>query len=286
MDGSLLPLLNHPLEQASVFTPEALIAAVRDELGLAAKPVPPVCVLDFDGDLTDWLVSTGAARPCPVWACFHTTMHVLEIDGISCAIVPRTIGGPYAVLVAEQLAASGARIVFGLTSAGRVSPSLQVPSLVVTTQAIRDEGTSYHYLPPEETIKAQPAVVEALLSEVSVIGLPVSAGLVWTTDAPYRETMEQLKRHAENGALAVEMQAASLLAFGAAREFPVGVVAHVTNAVGRTEEQFDKGGASLGYEIFKAICRAGRRVLPSEERGHWEVGGISVPHGIHEVRNI
>ena len=261
MDRSPLPLLNHPFEQASEFTPEALIAAVREERGLAAQPVPPVCVLDFDGDLTDWLVAAGAVQPCPAWACFHTTMHVLEIDGISCAIVPRTIGGPYAVLVAEQLAASGARIVFGLTSAGRVSPSLPVPSLVVATQAIRDEGTSYHYLPPEKTIKAQPDVVEALLGEVSMIGLPVSAGLVWTTDAPYRETLEQLKRHAETGALAVEMQAASLFAFGTARNFPVGVVAHVTNAVGHTEEQFDKGDAPLGHEIFQAICRAGRRVL-------------------------
>jgi uridine phosphorylase len=261
MNRSPLPLLDHPLDQASAFTPEALITAVRNERGLPAKPVPPVCVLDFDGDLTDWLVATGAVQPCAAWACFHTTMHVLSIDGISCAIIPRTIGGPYAVLVAEQLAASGARIVFGLTSAGRVSPSLPVPSLIVAAQAIRDEGTSYHYLPPAETVKAQPDVVEALLSELSVIGLPVSAGLVWTTDAPYRETLEQLKRHAEAGALAVEMQAASLFAFDAARKFPVGVVAHVTNAVGRTEEQFDKGDAPLGYEIFKAICRAGRRKL-------------------------
>ncbi len=267
MGRSPLPLLNHPLEQASAFTAEALIAAVRVERGLPAKPVPPVCVLDFDGDLTDWLVSTGMVRPCPQWACFHTTMHALEIDGITCAIVPRTIGGPYAVLVAEQLAASGAGIVFGLTSAGRVSPSLPVPSLVVATQAIRDEGTSYHYLPPGDTVESHPGVVEALLSEVSAVGLPVSAGLVWTTDAPYRETLAQLALHAEAGALAVEMQAASLFAFGAARGFPVGLIAHVTNAVGRTEEQFDKGGAPLGYEIFKAVCRAGRRTLLSLERG-------------------
>ena len=261
MERSSLPLFDHPLEQPSAFTPEALIAAVRDERGLSADPIPPVCVLDFDGDLTDWLVSTGAVLPCPQWACFHSTMHALKIDGIACAIVPRTIGGPYAVLVAEQLAASGARIVFGLTSAGRVSPSLPIPSLVVATQAIRDEGTSYHYLPPGDAAESHPGVVEALLSEVSVAGLPVSAGLVWTTDAPYRETLHQLALHAEAGALAVEMQAASLFAFGAARDFPVGVIAHVTNAVGSSEEQFDKGDAPLGYEIFKAICRAGRRAL-------------------------
>ena len=262
-----VPLLDHPLEQVSAFTPEALIAAVRDERGLPAEPLPPVCVLDFDGDLTDWLVSTGSVHPCAHWACFHKTMHVLVIDGIDCAIIPRTIGGPYAVLIAEQLAASGARIVFGLASAGRVSSSLPVPSLVVATRAIRDEGTSYHYLQPRDTVDSHPGVVAALLSEVGAAGLPVSAGLVWTTDAPYRETMRQLELHAEAGALAVEMQAASLFAFGAARDFPVGVVAHVTNAVGGAEEKFDKGDAPLGYEIFKAICRAGRQMLPGLEPG-------------------
>jgi uridine phosphorylase len=261
MNRSALPLLDHPIEQPSAFTPDALIAAVRGERGLSVDPVPPICVLDFDGDLTDWLVSTGRARLCPQWACFHTTMHLMDIEGTQCAIVPRTIGGPYAVLVAEQMAVSGARIVLGLTSAGRVSPDLPVPSLVVATRAIRDEGTSYHYLPPGETVDSDPGIADALLAEASAAGLPASAGLVWTTDAPYRETETQLALHAKAGALAVEMQAASLFAFGAARNVPVGVLAHVTNWVGGSEEQFDKGDAPLGYEIFKAICRAGRRAL-------------------------
>jgi uridine phosphorylase len=272
--GALEASSQHPLARAICdyvpargFTPEALTAAVRDERGLQANPVPPVCVLEFDGDLTDWLVSTVIVQPCRDWACFHTTMYVLEVDSFPCGIVPRTIGGPYAVLIAEQLAASGARIVLGLTSAGRVSSLLPLPSLVVASQAIRDEGTSYHYLPPEPIVESRPDVVEDLLSEMRTIGLPVSAGLVWTTDAPYRETPQQLKQHSQAGALAVEMQAASLFAFGAARGFPVGVIAHVTNAVGHTEEQFDKGDAQLGYEILKAICRAGRRTLTSLKRG-------------------
>ncbi len=265
MSQSPLPLLDHPLQKASAFTPEALIAAVRSERGLPATSVPPVGVLEFDGDLTDWLVSNRGARPCSDWACFHTTMYTLEVDGFSCAIIPRTIGGPYAVLVAEQLAASGTQIIIGLTSAGRVSPTLPVPSLVVATRALRDEGTSYHYLPPEPIVESRSDVVEALLREVRTIGLPVSAGLVWTTDAPYRETLEQINQHAESGVLAVEMQAASLLAFGAARAVPVGVLAHVTNAIGHTEEQFDKGDSQVGYEILQAICRAGRHMLVSLE---------------------
>lgn len=85
-----------------------------------------------------------------------------------------------------------------------------------------------------------------------------------TTDAPYRETSEQLERHASNGILAVETQAASLFAFGAARGVRCGVVAHVTNGSGHLPEaQFDKGAHQLGFEILKAMSRAGRRYLSS-----------------------
>jgi uridine phosphorylase len=254
-----LPLLDHLLEEPSAFTPNALMSAVRAERGLASLPVPPVCVLDFDGDLTDWMVSTGAARPCPSWACFHTSMFSVEMGRGSCGVIARTIGGPYAVLIAEQLAVSGARVVIGLTSAGRVSPSLPIPSFVVATQAIRDEGTSYHYLPPGDRIDAPCGISDILAAELGSLGIPVFQGPVWTTDAPYRETHEQLGRHARSGALAVEMQAASLFAFAAARNFTVGVVAHITNAIDHAGEPFDKGSQSEGYALLKAIYRAGAR---------------------------
>ncbi len=256
-----LPLFRHRVLLPSVFRPEALVEAVRMERGIERANVPPICVLDFDGDLTDWLVRTGIAHPHPAWACFHTTMHTFEVNGMECGIVARTIGGPYAVLVAEQLRVSGAGVVLGLTSAGRVSASLPVPSLVVATSAIRDEGTSHHYLPAAEVVPAPAKLAASLYRGLQALGLPVSQGLVWTTDAPYRETAEELAEHAANGALAVEMQAASLFAFAQARHAEVGVVAHVTNAVDHTGEPFDKGSDEHGWHLTQAICRAGRAFL-------------------------
>jgi uridine phosphorylase len=187
-------------------------------------------------------------------------MEMVEVDGDRVGIVARTIGGPYAVLVAEQLAASGARVILGLTSAGQVSPGLRIPSLVVSSAALRDEGTSYHYLPAAETVHCDANLTAALQEELCGLGLPVVTGPVWTTDAPYRETSQQLERHAANGILAVEMQAASLFAFGAARGIRCAVVAHVTNGAGHTPEaQFDKGMHQLGFEILKSMYRAGKR---------------------------
>jgi uridine phosphorylase len=258
-----VPLLNHPLGAPSSFSPEALVEAVREERGLKPEPIPLVCVLEFDGDLTDWLVSTGLAKPVKSWACFHTTMFSLDVGGVTCGIVARTIGGPYAVLVAEQMAVSGARIVLGLTSAGRVSQEMPVPGLVAVTAAVRDEGTSYHYLPAGETVAAPKKMARLLELELRKLSLPVRAGTVWTTDAPYRETASQLTGHAARGVLAVEMQAASLFAFSKARRFPVGIVAYVTNGSGQTGAGFDKGPHHLEFEILKQMCLAGGRFVLS-----------------------
>ncbi|MFN0106006.1 MAG: nucleoside phosphorylase [Bryobacteraceae bacterium] len=259
MNSPAPPILSHPTDEPSAFTPDALLAAVRAGRGLPADAVPAVCVLDFDGDLTDWLVARGRVRPCPAWACFHTTMFVFQIDGRECGLIPRTIGGPYAVLVAEQLAASRAQVILGLTSAGRVRPDLPIPSIVVAASAVRDEGTSYHYLPPAGTVDAPLALADALLSELSGVGLPTRLGMVWTTDAPYRETQTQLAEHAADGVCAVEMQAASLFAFGSAKGVAVGIVAQVSNAVDHTGQPFDKGEPIDSLLVLELMCRAAYR---------------------------
>lgn len=260
------PLLNHPWNEESAFTPEKLVAAVQVERGLPAMPPARIGVLDFDGDLTDWLIREGLSRRSPAWACFHTAMEEVEIDGERVGVVARAIGGPYAVLIAEQMAASGVEAILGLTSAGRVSPSVPLPSLIVAERALRDEGTSLHYLPPDRFVDAPAGSAETLATELADLGPPVLRGALWTTDAPYRETATQLAAHARDGLLAVEMQAASLFAFAAARRVRLGVVAHVTNAADNDGKDFDKGDERLSFEILRRLTRAGRRWLDSEDR--------------------
>lgn len=261
MTSNAIRLLAHPLESSPAFTPEALLDAVRLVRSLPRDPVPPICILEFDGDLTDWLISTGAAKPWKSWACFHTTMHAFEVEKTPCGIVPRTIGGPYAVLIAEQLKSSGAQVVLGLTSAGRVAASVPVPSWVVATGAVRDEGTSYHYLSGSHSAIAHAALADALLRGLKSLGVPVLSGTVWTTDAPYRETKQQLSEYAGQGVLAVEMQAASLFAFAIARGMPVGIVAHVTNAVDHKQAPFEKGSYEFSKRLLEAMCRAAKSFL-------------------------
>ncbi|MGA2713416.1 MAG: nucleoside phosphorylase [Bryobacteraceae bacterium] len=250
------PILNHPLEQPSAFTARNLIDSVRKARNIPTGAIPPLCLLEFDGDLTDWLSGQGLAKPCPSWPCFHTSMFAIELDGVTCGIIPRTIGGPYAVLIAEQLAAAGTELIIGLTSAGRVSPDLPLPCLVVATGAIRDEGTSLHYLPAGKHVACPTPVVALLQRELAATGWTVRCGEVWTTDAPYRETKSQLEDWATEGVLAVEMQAASLFAFGAAMGVSVACIAMVSNAVDHDGQQFDTGSQEDGLRIIEACVRA------------------------------
>lgn len=260
-DASNLPLLDHALGRPSAFTAKNLVDDVRRLRGIPEGDVPPVCILEFDGDITDWLVQAGIAKPFRPWACFHTSMFSMDLEGIQCGIIARTIGGPYAVLVAEQLQAAGAKLIVGLTSAGRVSADLPLPCLVVATSAIRDEGTSYHYLPPAREVECNSPVVPLLERELISTGWAVRSGKVWTTDAPYRETNTQLEQWAGEAVLAVEMQAASLFAFGLARGAAVASVAMVSNAVDHTGEQFNTGSESDGLRILQGIARAAKAFL-------------------------
>jgi hypothetical protein len=160
------------------------MAAVRADRGLAQEAVTPLCVLDFDGDLSDQLAAEGITTPWTSWACFHTSMRVATIDGLACGIVPRTIGGPYAVLVAEQLWAAGAKLIVGITSAGRVSRDLPLPSIVIVDEAVRDEGTSLHYLAPSPTVLTPTTkTVDLLMRELSKV-----------TNQPVPIEMDQRKR--------------------------------------------------------------------------------------------
>lgn len=263
MSTDSLPLFQHALESPSAFTPERLMAAVRSQRGLSQVSVPPLCVLDFDGDLSDHLAAEGITSPSSSWACFHTSMGVVTIEGLSCGIVPRTIGGPYAVLVAEQLWAAGAKLVVGITSAGRVAPSLTLPSIVVVDEAVRDEGTSLHYAPPSATISTPTTrIVDVLRRELGAVSPRVCRGTVWTTDAPYRETSDQLRFWADRGVLAVEMQAASLFAFAQARGAQVAMVALVSNSVDEATSQFDTGGDRFRVNVLSAVARAARDIIP------------------------
>jgi len=153
------------------------------------------------------------------------------------------VGAPFAVLIAEELFASGCRLLLSLTSSGQITPCGPTPYFVIIDRALRDEGTSYHYAAPGDYAEADPALVARAEAALKHAGRPVFVGATWTTDAPFRETEEAIAAARARNILAVEMEAAALYAFARARNAAVLCLAHVTNTMGQREQDFEKGEA-------------------------------------------
>jgi uridine phosphorylase len=259
-----MPADDYPLlagkayDQETVFRPENLLREARRQKRLPDLPVPPVCLLDPDGDIVAHLAATGAGARHPGWACYHTEMWVTDVDGLQVGVVGNAVGAPFAVLVAEQLAASGAELVISITSAGQLVALADPPYFVLIDRAWRDDGTSAHYQPPAAWAHLPGHLHQRLVGQLAALPEPVIAAASWTTDAPYRETAAAIETALTAGAVCVEMEAAALYAYAAARSRDVVALAHVTNTMAVTGDDFDKGhanGATASLALAVAIAR-------------------------------
>jgi uridine phosphorylase len=242
-------------DEPSVFLPEGMLRETRRQRNLALAPVPEVCLLDPDGDVVRHLQKHGHASKSPSWACYHTELWETTSNGLTIGIVGCAVGASFAVLIAEQLFASGCGFLVSITSAGQLDPTLPQPSMMLIDRALRGEGTSFAYVPASLAIDADTDLVDAVERNSRERGLPVERGISWTTDAPYRETETALALARECGARVVEMEAAALYAFASARQRPVICFAHVTNTMAVSEGDFEKGPAD-GVEEALAVVHA------------------------------
>ena len=249
------PILdNKQTSMPSAFAPAALLREARRQKGLAAVDVPPVCILDPDGDLVRHLRRTGAAKPFAGWPCYHTELDTFDLAGYQVGIVGRVVGASFAVLVAEELFASGCRLLVSLTSAGQITAAGPPPYFVVIDRALRDEGTSYHYAPPSEFADADPDLVKRAAAALAERGPRSVVGASWTTDAPFRETAQAIEAARAKGILAVEMEAAALYTFARVAGVSVLCLAHVTNTMGQSGDDFEKGEADGTYDALAALA--------------------------------
>jgi uridine phosphorylase len=225
----------------SVFAPAALMREARRQKNIEEVQIPSVCLLDPDGDLVRHLRRTGHAKPFEGWPCYHTELDVFTLAGRQVGIVGRAVGAAFAVLVAEELFACGCRLLISLTSAGQIVAAGAPPYFVIIARALRDEGTSYHYASPAEYADASPHLLVAAIEAVKHDGPRTISGASWTTDAPFRETIQAIQAAADRGILAVEMEAAALYAFAEATGRKVLCLAHVTNTMAQSGADFEKG---------------------------------------------
>ena len=265
------PIIEHDDPDApSLFTAKAMLSLARKCKGLVAGQAPAICVLDPDGDLERHLHACGELRDDANWGCFHTRLAVREGRGGEFGIIGRAVGAAFSVLLAEQLFASGCRFLISLSSAGQVVDLGQPPYFVAIDRALRDEGTSYHYLPPGRFAEADSQLLDQMLPALTATGVPLHVGSSWTTDAPFRETEAKIAKRRAEGLLTVEMEAAGLYAYAIAQRKPVLCLAQVTNRLTCSPGDFSKGvgeGAEAALQLITAAMAAWEASPLSETAG-------------------
>lgn len=181
---------------------------------VSVEDAPEHCVLTFFGEVAARIVGEYAAEE--VYRIRSEMgefpLVAFEIEGRRIAMMHCGVGAPQAAAMLEEIIAAGCRYFVACGGAGVVDPSIDANQVLLPTSAIRDEGTSYHYLPPSREVPPTETAVEAVRDVLREAGVPWAEGKTWTTDAIYRETPGLVRRRRKEGCIAVEMEAAALFA--------------------------------------------------------------------------
>ena len=201
-----LPLLEDDLSEPGVIEATALHPMPVDAM-------PETAVLCFFPEVVEGLAAGGARRICTFrLESGRTPVHEIEIDGQRLAVLQPGVGAPLATIFMEDLIALGVRRFVAVGGAGALLPDLILGHAVVVDSAVRDEGTSFHYLAPGKVVDADPDGVAALCAALEAAEVPYLRARTWTTDGIYRETRGRVDRRRAAGCAVVEMEASALIA--------------------------------------------------------------------------
>ena len=202
-------------DETAIIEPVRVIEE-RKEIGLHPSfPVPAGAIMCYDAEFWQWVCTNHGSIECDGW--LKGSYLVPYEDSRILVIKVQGFGAPTAVMTLEELIAFGIKKFINLGAAGGLQTNMNIGDIVICDRAIRDEGTSFHYLADNKFAYSSPELTGNLCSAFKRKGIPYSIGSSWTTDAPYRETFEKVHRHRSEGVATVEMEASALFAVGAYR---------------------------------------------------------------------
>ncbi len=196
--------------------------------------IPRAAVICFFQDVIEALRVAGRLAHCTTQRSElgDHPVYTFDVgDGRTVAVFHPGVGAPLAAGMLEEVIARGCRAFVACGGAGALDRDLTVGHLVVPIAAVRDEGTSYHYLPPAREVTADPAALAAIEQALQAHQVPYVLAKTWTTDAFYRETPRKIAHRREEGCAVVEMEAAALFAVARFRGVPLGQILYAGDDV-------------------------------------------------------
>jgi purine-nucleoside phosphorylase len=172
------------------------------------------------------------------------------------------VGAPYGAMLLETLIEWGARRIIFWGWCGAISKSVHNGDIVIPTGAMIDEGTSRHYQTDQEGISRPSRVmVEKIRTAFNNEATDVHEGLVWTTDAVFRETNEKVLFYQSKNVLAVEMELSALFTVAGFHQVDIGGVlvvsdelSHLSWKPGFSSKRFKEGRMAAGKAVY-SLCK-------------------------------
>ena len=211
------PLLEHDFDTEAKIEPSRVIQP---------RDVPEVCVITFFREVLEKVVEQKQARVAVPnrWEDGPHPIYEMEHNGQRIAFYHPGVGAALSAALLEEAIAFGCRKFVVVGGAGVLEKGLDVGKLILVSAAVRDEGTSYHYLPPAREVAANPIALRTLESVLDRKEIPYHKAKTWTTDAPYRETPAMIAARRTEGCFTVEMEAAALMAVAQFRNVLLGQI--------------------------------------------------------------
>ena len=247
-----LPLFEDDLAADGVIEPTTVVR------GLHAEDMPDAAVLCFFPEVVAALGDAGARRIArlssergrsPVWE--------VEIDGQRVAVMQPGVGAPLAVMFLEELIALGCRRFVAVGGAGALLHDLTMGHAIVVESAVRDEGTSFHYLPPGRVVQADPHGIAVLSATLEAEGVPHHVARTWTTDAVYRETRARVDRRRAEGCAVVEMEASAFIAVARYRDVSFAQLLYAADSL--AGQAWDHRGWTTARQAREGLFRLAAR---------------------------
>jgi uridine phosphorylase len=228
-------------------------AIIEPSREIEPRDVPQHCLICFFREVLEKVVAERGARIAAAnyWEDGRHDVYEIKRAGQRLAFFHPGVGAPTAAGLLEEVIAFGCRKFIVCGGAGVLQKDIAVGHLIVVSAAVRDEGLSYHYLPPDREVQADPRVVAALERALQQRGVPYRVGKTWTTDAPYRETRAMVAQRQAEGCLTVEMEAAALLAVAQYRGVLLGQVLYAGDDL--SGEAWDNRGWQSRHEIRQQL---------------------------------
>jgi uridine phosphorylase len=213
------PILEFDSTREAIIEPARIFKPLDD--------MPEHCVLCFFQNVIEQLVEGGLAREIKSFPSEQGPRSYYTLDcglGRPVTLLHPGVGAAIAAASLEIAIALGGRKFVACGGAGVLDRSIAVGHLVVPTSAVRDEGTSYHYLPAGREVSPAPEAVGAIEAVLRRRKVDHLLAKTWTTDGLFRETRAKTEQRRAEGCLTVEMEAAAFFAVAQFRGVPVGQI--------------------------------------------------------------